>query len=149
MKKWETCIGRIVSILEPKEDKTSESVENELAHYLKQIQATLNTDEDFSFVDNLLRYSKGFWKGLFSFYDHSFLPRTNNDLELFFKRMKRAHRRITGLRSWNRYIIRHGELIVFTPEAADNDNTLSRITAVSYDHYKAEMYRWKDRISEQ
>ncbi|HET7629300.1 MAG TPA: hypothetical protein VFK44_13080, partial [Bacillales bacterium] len=47
------------------------------------------------------------------------------------------------------YIIRHGELIVFTPEAADNDNTLSRITAVSYDHYKAEMYRWKDRISEQ
>jgi hypothetical protein len=34
---------------------------------LKKSKKELNREEDFSFVENLLRYSKGFWKGLLLF----------------------------------------------------------------------------------
>jgi len=95
--KLSTRIRRIANILEPSKRKTSASVEKRLADYLKEINETLTKEEDASFVDNLNRYSKGFWKGLFTVYDHPILPRTNNDHELFFRTIKRRHRRITGL----------------------------------------------------
>ncbi|MCM2534132.1 hypothetical protein NDK43_19405 [Neobacillus pocheonensis] len=95
-----------------------------------------------------MRYSNGFWKGLFACYDHPILPRTNNDHELFFRRIKRRHRRITGLRSWNRYIMRHGEYIVFVEDAIDDPNIINRLNLVSHKKYCIEMNSWKERTDE-
>lgn len=141
-----TRIRRITNILEPSKHKTSASVEKRLAQYLKETEKKLNKDEDKEFVDNLKRYSKGFWKGLFTCYDHPVLPRTNNDLELFFRGIKVRHRRTTGLRSWNRYITRHGEYIVFVENAIDDPSkVLERLNSVSYDDYSKEIQKWKER----
>lgn len=143
-----TRIRRIANILEPSKRKTSASVEKRLAEYLKEINKTLTKEADAAFVDNLNRYSNGFWKGLFTVYDHPILPRTNNDHELFFRTIKRRHRRITGLRSWNRYIMRHGEYIVFAEDAISNSSTITRLAAVPFDEYKNEMKKWEERTSE-
>lgn len=53
--------------MEPSENKTSSWVESRLKKYLSQIEKDLNREDDLAFVDNLMRYSKGFWKGLFTF----------------------------------------------------------------------------------
>ncbi|WP_391209475.1 hypothetical protein [Psychrobacillus sp. L4] len=143
-----TRIRRIATILEPSKRKTSDSVRNRLAFYLKEIERKLTKEEDEEFVDNLKRYSKGFWKGLFACYDYPILPRTNNDHELFFRRIKRRHRRITGLRSWNRYIMRHGEYIVFAEDAIDDPNIIQRLSSVSHDKYCEENESWNERKSE-
>lgn len=141
-------IRRIANILEPSKRKTSASVEKRLLEYLKEINQTLTKEEDAAFVDNLNRYSKGFWKGLFTFYDNPILPRTNNDHELFFRTIKRRHRRITGLRSWNRYIMRHGEYIVFAEDAISDPCILSRLATVPFDAYINEMKKWEERTKE-
>ncbi|WP_391202783.1 hypothetical protein [Psychrobacillus sp. L4] len=140
-----TRIRRISKILEPSKRKTSNSVRSRLASYLKETEAKLTKEEDAEFVDNLRRYSNGFWKGLFACYDHPILPRTNNDHELFFRRIKRRHRRITGLRSWSRYIMRHGEYIVFAEDAIDDPNIIQRLLSVSYEQYCEERDSWKER----
>lgn len=95
-----------------------------------------------------MNYSKGFWKGLFACYDHPLIPRTNNDLELFFREIKRDHRRITGLRSWNRYIMRHGENIVLTADAFKDKNIQLRITSVKYETYENVKLQWQNRTLE-
>jgi hypothetical protein len=141
-------IKRITNILEPSKRKTSKSVQTRLSSYLKEIEKKLTKDEDAEFVDNLMRYSNGFWKGLFACYDHPILPRTNNDHELFFRKIKRRHRRITGQRSWNRYIMRHGEYIVFAEDAIDDPDIIERLNLVSHERYLEEMNSWKERTDE-
>ena len=148
MKRWDLRFKRIATIMDPSESKTSSWVEHRLTQYLDQIKKELNREEDHAFVDNLLRYSKGFWKGLFTIYDFPLLPRTNNDLELFFRRTKVRHRRITGSRTWNRYIVRHGENIVFVEDVKDEQDGLNKIKKANYSTYKSEASKWNNRIHE-
>jgi len=46
--------------MDPSEIKTSAWVEHRLGQYLEQIQKELSKKEDYEFVDNILRYSRGF-----------------------------------------------------------------------------------------
>ena len=41
------------------------------------------------------------------------LPRTNNDMEGFIRRVKSRYRRISGRKNWNRYLLRYGRRIVY------------------------------------
>lgn len=149
VKRWHTRIVQIALILEPAKNKTSQTVEKRLAQYLRETEKKLNKEQDKPFIENLMNYSNGFWKGLFVCYDHPLIPRTNNDLELFFHEIKRKHRRITGLRSWNRYIMRHGEHIVLTEEATQDPNIHRRLRSVRYECYKKEKEQWENRLQEQ
>ena len=65
------------------------------------------------FMDNLRKYTKGFWEGLFVYYDHPLIPKTNNDLERFFHLAKQDYRRIVGNDNWGKYIQNHGEYSLF------------------------------------
>ncbi len=82
-------IAHIAATLEPDEDKTSETVEWEMTQVLNWLKQTYTEENDSVMIDNVTNYSRGFWKGLFTCYDHYFIPRT-----------KACHRRITGLRNW-------------------------------------------------
>ncbi|MBP1988693.1 hypothetical protein [Paenibacillus eucommiae] len=111
------------------------------------VKETYTQESDAPMVDNLFRYSKGFWKGLFICYDHYYVPRTNNDLEQFFRQTKACHRRITGLRNWNRYIMRNGEMIVLVQDALRQSHVISRLRSVSFEAYKDCKQRWDNRLS--
>lgn len=129
-------------------DKTSESVRwymNLLLDWLKQ---TYTEADDAPMVENILRYTKGFWNGLFTCYDEYYLPRTNNDLEQFFRQTKSGHRRITGLRNWNTYIQRNGEMIVLVSDAIDQKHVVQRLRSVNYSSYKVRKAEWDSRLSE-
>jgi hypothetical protein len=140
-------IDHIAALLAPDMDKSSETVEWEMTRLLAWVKQTYTEESDELMVDNLFRYSKGFWRGLFTCYDHYYIPRTNNDLEQFFRQTKACHRRITGLRNWNTYIIRNGEMIVLVNDALRQERVISRLRSVSFDAYKARKKQWDGRLS--
>lgn len=141
-------LAHIAAALEQGEDKTSETVEWEMTQLLAWLRQTYTHEEDAPMVANVLNYSRGFWKGLFTCYDHYYVPRTNNDLEQFFRRMKACHRRITGLRNWNSYIVRNGEMIVLIDDALRQKHVIARLRTVSYEKYATRKARWGQRLSE-
>ncbi len=100
-------------LLEPAPDQTSESVRFQMGHLLAWMQHHYNDPGDEVLVNNVLAYTKGFWNGLYTCYDTSHVPRTNIDHERFFRQTKTKHRRMTGRRSWNDYILSSGEFVVF------------------------------------
>lgn len=99
-------------------------------------------------VNNVRSYTKGFWKGLFTCYDALHVPRTNNDHERFFRQTKTRHRRMTGRRSWNDYILRSGEFVVFVDDALRHPDLLERLRRVSYSTFNQERTRWNERLHE-
>jgi hypothetical protein len=46
-------------------------------------------------------------------YDLAGFPRTNNETEGSIRRIKARHRRISGRKNWNAYLLRYGRCIVF------------------------------------
>lgn len=116
---------------EPSTRPNSESVQIQMECLLNGVEQTYTKESDQPMVKNFISYTKGFWKGLFTCYDHPHLPRTNNDHERFFRKTKTRHRRMTGLRSWNEYIIRSGEFVVFVDDALRQKDLLERLQSVS------------------
>jgi hypothetical protein len=95
-----------------------------------------------------MTYTRGFWKGLFTCYDHPHVPRTNNEHERFFRQTKTRHRRMTGLRSWNEYILRSGEMVVFVDDALRQENVIGRLRTVDYNVFRTERLHWTSRLNE-
>ncbi|WP_274366325.1 transposase [Paenibacillus thermotolerans] len=141
-------LRHIAAILEPSMDKTSQTVEWEMQKLLDWVEITYTDEADAAMVKNLLSYSKGFWKGLFTCYDHYHVPRTNNDLERFFRATKTRHRRMTGLRSWNEHILRNGELVVLVDDGLKQENLIARFQMVDYADYRKQKDKWSDRLSD-
>lgn len=48
---------------------------------------------------------------------------------------------MTGLRSWNEYILRNGEMVVFVDDALRQNDLVSRLQAVSYLAFRDERLR--------
>ena len=141
-------IRRIVTALEPSGHKTSQSVREEMTRILVWLRSTYDQETDIPMVKNIESYTKGFWKGLFTCYDYSYLPRTNNDHERFFRQTKTRHRRMTGRRSWNEYILRNGEYVVLVDDALRQNDLPDRLSLVSYEEYKKQRHRWNNRLNE-
>lgn len=51
-------------------------------------------------------------------------------------------------RSWNRYIMRHGEHVVLTAEAIKDKNIQLRISSIQYETYKSVTQQWENRTIE-
>ncbi|MGO4498852.1 hypothetical protein AB4114_23495 [Paenibacillus sp. 2RAB27] len=112
------------------------------------MQQTYTEKGDEVLVNNVKSYSKGFWRGLFTCYDAPHVPRTNNDHERFFRQTKTRHRRMTGRRSWNDYILRSGEFVVLVDDALKQENVLERLQLVDYSTFAQERDRWNERLHE-
>ena len=104
IKRWSLPLQYVADILNPTEDQSRDTVRFHMQCLLYWVYLTYSNESDQLMVSNLKSYTKGFWKGLFTCYDHLHVPRTNNDHERFFRKTKTRHRRMTGLRSWNEYV---------------------------------------------
>ena len=58
-------------------------------------------------------------EGLYHCYDVPGLPRTNNDLEQFYRQLKAQERRITGHRRSDAFVVRVGGCAVYAAAASD------------------------------
>nr|WP_243767826.1 transposase [Paenibacillus agricola] len=148
VKRWARPLHHVADIFNPDIDQTSESVQLHMKSLIQWLEQTYVEAQDQPMVSNFKSYTKGFWKGLFTCYDHPYVPRTNNDHERFFRQTKTRHRRMTGLRSWNEYIVRSGEFVVFVDDALRQTDVMNRLRSVSYEVFHAERLQWSKRLQE-
>jgi hypothetical protein len=84
-------IHLVAEILSPHIDKRSETVRFHMQQLLNWVERMYTNEDDKPMVINLMSYTRGFWKGLFTCYDHLHVPRTNNDHERFYENPSSAN----------------------------------------------------------
>jgi hypothetical protein len=81
------------------------------------------------------------------------IPRTNNDMAGFIRRVKIRYRWISGRKNWNRYLLRYGRRIVFyEPVGAANAapaGTDPRMNGVERSRWRAARAEQRQRETEQ
>ncbi len=81
------------------------------------------------------------------------LPRTNNDMEGFIRRVKSRYRRISGRKNWNRYLLRYGRRIVFYEPVgaarAAPAGAAPSVSGVARARWRAARAEQRDRQTEQ
>ena len=75
------------------------------------------------------------WSGLFVCYDYPSLPRTNNELEQFMRRIKTAHRRIVGRKNVHDFIIRYGPFATCLDYSESLDDLIRRLSLVEQNDF--------------
>ncbi len=78
--------------------------------------------------------------GLYHCYDVPGLPRTDNDLEQFYRRVKALERRITGHKRSDRFVVRVGGVAVYATAASQlaERELLQRLAAVPAEVWQGE-----------
>jgi hypothetical protein len=64
-------------------------------------------------LEKIIKVTRSFMPGLFAYYQCPVLPVTNNDLEIFHRKVKTTHRRRTGRKSSHDYMLRYGKFAVY------------------------------------
>ena len=120
---------------------TSQSVAQAVDHYLTKLLAEVATDMDEENQRVAAHINETFrnrWWGLFTCYDVEDLPRTNNDLETYMRRIKTGHRRITGRKNVHDFLIRYGCYAACVDYRESVDDLLDRLQQVSHEDFLRE-----------
>lgn len=120
---------------------TSQSVSQEVDHYLIKLLDQVSAGEDEEDQRVAVHLNKIFrerWWGLFKCYDVKGLPRTNNELERYMRRIKSGHRRIVGRKNVHNFIIRYGRYAACVDHQENLDELLKRLQQVSQDDFLCE-----------
>lgn len=116
---------------------TGNEVEAQIDRYLNQLGQRTDLDEtDMAVAQHIITTFRNRWWGLFRCYDVPDLPRTNNDLETFFGRLKTNQRRVTGRKSVNRFILRYGACAAFIDLSESKAELLARLQQVDRTAYQ-------------
>jgi hypothetical protein len=117
---------------------TRESVSNAVDHYLVKLLEQMRQsakEGDRKAAERVDLIFRNLWWGLFTCYEVEDLPRTNNDLEQFIRRVKMGQRRITGHKNVHGFILRYGSLAAFVDFAETEQELLLRLAKVSQDDF--------------
>jgi len=119
---------------------TSQSVTQTVDRYLtKLVKRAVDMDEEDQWIavhiDKMFRER---WWGLFICYDVEGLPRTNNELERYMRRIKSGQRRILGRKNVHDFIIRYGRYAACVDYQESVDELLLRLQQVSQDDFLRE-----------
>jgi hypothetical protein len=120
---------------------TSQSVSQAVDHYLIKLLDQVSAGKDEEDQRVAVQVNKIFrerWWGLFKCYDVKGLPRTNNELERYMRRIKSGHRRIVGRKNVHDFIIRYGPHAACVDYQENQDELLQRLQQVSQDDFLRE-----------
>jgi len=128
----------------PEEGKLQ--AEEDLHFFVEELERGIkNHPEHKEMIKELKKLTNAHWEGLFNCFLYSQIPRTNNDLERFFRELKSNHRRATGRISWNDFVLRIGEFVVFDLRQ-EKHSLLERIKKVRYEDLVKVKTLWDKRI---
>jgi len=129
----------------------AEKVQADMQAYVERLtKLQFRRQAEKAAVQNILRYTASYWEGLFHHYDHPQIPRTNNDLERFNRKLKSAHRKTTGRASCQGFIVRYGSYVAFLDSSVSQRETLFRLCRVPYGDFRLcylEIRSFKLRLS--
>jgi len=130
---WLTDLDRLME-LKQQPKPTRQSVSQAVDQYLKDLLDTVQhsgTPEDQEVAKQVNQIFRNLWSGLFICYDVAGLPRTNNDLEQFIRRIKMGQRRISGRKNVQDFILRYGSFVAFVDYAESVEPLCKRLALVS------------------
>jgi hypothetical protein len=118
--------------------ETAAQVRQAVQAYLDELKQ-MNLDEaDQAVVEHIIQTFCHRWWGLFACYQVVGLPRTNNDLETFLRRLKTGQRRITGRKAVHDFILRYGRYAAFVDWTESQEELLMRLRQVKDDAFVKE-----------
>jgi hypothetical protein len=129
-------------LLDPAEPPTNgAAVAHQVDKYLVKLVASVTATGDeldrqaAHQIDQTFRNRR--W-GLFTCYQVAGLPRTNNELETFLRRIKSGQRRITGRKNVHDFVVRYGRFAAFIDDRESQDHLLARLRQVNYEDFVRE-----------
>jgi len=129
-------------LLDPAELPANASVVAEqVDRYLVDLLATVATTGDASDQQVATHINQTFrnrWWGLFTCYQVAGLPRTNNELETFLRRLKTGQRRITGRKNVHDFVVRYGCFAASIDDSECQEVLLARLRQVPYEAFVRE-----------
>ncbi len=131
-------------LLDPERDppKTSASVTRAVDRYLMDlITRSPHDGEDQQVADHINQIFRGFWWGLFTCYDVTGLPRTNNELERFIRQVRMGYRRVSGRKNVHDFILRYGAYAALVDLTESLDELLARMAEVDQAEFLKERKR--------
>lgn len=120
---------------------TSQSVAQAVDDYLVNLMTQVAPDADEKdqiVAAHITQTFRNRWWGLFTCYDVDGLPRTNNELETYLRRIKTGQRRISGRKNVHHFIIRYGRFVTCVDHQESLDQLLTRLQQVSHDDFLRE-----------
>jgi hypothetical protein len=120
---------------------TGQDVARNVDHYLTKLLAQVASavdEEDQRVAAHINQTFRNRWWGLFTCYDVKDLPRTNNELERYLRRIKTDQRRVTGRKNVHDFLIRYGRYAACVDYRESVDDLLSRLQKVSHDDFLRE-----------
>jgi hypothetical protein len=131
-----TMVKRIASLIDPDNfpEDSEEKRKRRLVGYMGYVAKLERQHPDLAEdLNQIVKTTKSFLPHLFAYLRCPGLPVTNNDLEVFHRKVKTMHRRRTGRKSSHDYIIRYGRFAVYQMGMDCQD----RLKALSYPKLKA------------
>jgi len=117
--------------------RTTRQIKREVTQFLERLeQEATERPGEAKVIGSIVKAVRHRWWGLFTCYQVSNVPSSNNDLETFFKDMKHHQRRITGRKSVQEFILRYGPFAAFIDYAESFDDLLTRLHQVKSKDFK-------------
>jgi hypothetical protein len=138
-RQWLIDLDRLLDPLEP--PASGLAVAQQVQTYLEHLQVSQATHADAwdrQVANHIVQTFRNRWWGLFACYDVAGLPRTNNELETFLRRLKTGQRRITGRKNVHDFIVRYGRFAAFLDDTESQAALLSRLSEVPLDAFEQE-----------
>ena len=128
---------------------TSQEVSQQVDRYLVEllrIVAASSNENDQRVAGHINETFRNRWWGLFQCYDVEGLPRTNNELERYMRRIKTGQRRISGHKNVHDFLIRYGRYAAFVDYQENVDELLARLRRVSQEEFLRERQTLDDAL---
>ncbi len=112
-------VHRAAHILSNDQKQTSIEVRQTYEQLLTEMeQAPVSSETLTTMLSTFRKVTTSYWPGLFHCYDHADLPRTNNELELYFGSARYHERRTTGRKSASPGLVVRGAVRVVASVAS-------------------------------
>ena len=128
---------------------TNEEVARRFDDFLQDLRHSLREDKrdetEKKCLEEFLRLLSNLRPNLIQCYDLAVFPRTNNEMEGSIRKTKARYRRISGRKTWNAYLLRHGRSVAFYDWWQANPERWERFELFAQ---KIDRERWKESRKE-
>ncbi len=141
LKRQSTWVSELACLFEPDDaqgqPRTARQIKREVQQFLEDLEQEATAQPaDAKIIAGIVKAVRHRWWGLFTCYQISNVPSSNNDLETFFRNLKHHQRRITGRKSVHDFILRYGPFAAFIDYAESFDDLLARLRQVEPEDFK-------------
>lgn len=134
-----------------KQEDSAEKVQADMQAYVDSLtKHSFRRLDEKAAVLNILKFTHSYWEGLFYHYDYREIPRTNNDLEVYIRKLKAMQRKTTGRASCQGHIVRYGAYVALLDSDVSLKETLFQLRSVPYGAFRlcfGEIRSFRFRIS--